>query len=102
MTTPHINELRQQLLDTLKDLRNREQPMEPDRARAIAQVAGVLVDSARVEVDYLKATGQDRAGFLEEPAQITSDASGAGLPSGYTQGNVERLAHGVTRHRMRG
>lgn len=44
MSTPHITELRQQLLDTLKDLRNREQPMEPDRARAIAQVAGVLVD----------------------------------------------------------
>ena len=30
-------------------------------------VAGVLVDSAKVEVDYVKATGQDRADFLEGP-----------------------------------
>jgi hypothetical protein len=65
MTAPHINQLRQHLLDTLADLRNRENPMEPDRARAVAQVASVLVDTAKVEVDYLKATGQDRAGFLE-------------------------------------
>jgi hypothetical protein len=55
MSTPHINQLRQHLLDTLADLRNRDQPMEPDRARAVAQVASVLVDSAKVEVDYLKA-----------------------------------------------
>jgi hypothetical protein len=64
---PHISQLRQDLLDTLKDLRNRVDPMEPDRARAIAQVASVLVDTAKVEVDYIKVTGQDRSGFLEEP-----------------------------------
>lgn len=70
MSDNHISTLRKHLLDTLSDLRNREQPMEPDRARAVAQVASVLVDSARVEVDYLKATGQDRAAFLEEPEAL--------------------------------
>lgn len=65
---PHMTQMRQHLLDTLADLRNREKPMEPDRARAVAQVASVLVDSAKVEVDYLRATGQERSGFLEEPA----------------------------------
>lgn len=93
MTQPHISELRQQLLDALKDLRNRENPMEPDRARAVAQVASVLVDTAKVEVDYLKATGHDRAGFLEEPAQITTDSSSAGLPNGISS---------ITRHRLNG
>lgn len=91
--TPHINQLREHLLATLADLRNRENPMEPDRARAVAQVASVLVDTAKVEVDYLRATGQERAGFLEEPAQITSDASGAGLPNGISS---------ITRHRLKG
>lgn len=62
---PHINTLRAQLLATLADLRNRENPMEPDRARAIAQVACVLVDSAKVEVDYIKATGQDTSNFID-------------------------------------
>ena len=69
MTNPHITDLRQHLMDTLASLRNRANPMEPDRARAIAQVAGVLVDTARVEVDYIKATGADRSDFLEAPAE---------------------------------
>jgi hypothetical protein len=87
MTAPHITQLRQHLLDTLADLRNRENPMEPDRARAVAQVASVLVDTAKVEVDYLKVTGQDRAGFLEEPADS------APLPSGISS---------ITRHHLQG
>ena len=65
MSTPHINTLRQHLMDTLADLRNRQHPMEPDRARAVAQVASVLVDTAKVEVDYLKATGQDTSSFID-------------------------------------
>jgi hypothetical protein len=60
----NINDVRQHLLDTLADLRNRENPMDVDRARAIAQVAGVLVDSAKVEVDFLKATGNDSSEFF--------------------------------------
>ena len=63
----HIDGLRQSLMDTLADLRNREQPMEVDRARAIAEVATVLVATAKVECDYLRLTGQDRSNFLETP-----------------------------------
>ena len=37
MSTPHITELRQHLMSTLADLRDRGNPMEPDCARAIAQ-----------------------------------------------------------------
>jgi hypothetical protein len=76
MNTPHINTLRQHLLDTLADLRNRENPMEPDRARAVALVASVLVDSAKVEVEYIKVTGADRSGFLEESADPLARISG--------------------------
>jgi hypothetical protein len=64
-TSPHISTLRSTLLDTLADLRNRNNPMEPDRARAIAEVSKVIVDSARVEVEYLKATGQDCSNFID-------------------------------------
>jgi hypothetical protein len=74
MTTkksPHIEQVRQALLDTLADLRNREQPMDIDRAKAVATVASVLVDTARVENEYLKITGNDSSRFLETP---TDDA----------------------------
>lgn len=69
--TPHITLVRQSLLDTLADLRNREQPMEIGRARAIAEVASVLVETAKVENDYLKITGQDRNQFFEQPSDMS-------------------------------
>jgi hypothetical protein len=85
-TTPHITELRQHLMDTLADLRNRDKPMEPDRARAVAQVASVLVDTARVEIDFLKVTGRDESDFLKVP-------EAQGLPNGIIS---------ITRHRLEG
>ncbi|AGW94642.1 hypothetical protein N234_31830 [Ralstonia pickettii DTP0602] len=61
----NITTVRQHLLDTLADLRNRDNPMEVERARAVADVARVLVDSAKVEVDYLKVTNQGNSDFLD-------------------------------------
>lgn len=80
-TTPHIDQVREHLMQTLADLRNREQPMEVDRARAVAQVASVLVDTARVEVEYLKQIGEGSR-FLgsddaqDDVARITSTPTG--------------------------
>lgn len=67
MPNPHIDQVREILMATLRDLRDRENPMELERARAVASVAAVLVDTAKVENDYLKITGQDRSNFLEQP-----------------------------------
>ena len=66
-TSPHITQVRQSLLDTLADLRNKEQPMDIERAKAVATVASVLVDTAKVENEYLKITAQDRSNFIETP-----------------------------------
>lgn len=88
-----ITNLREHLMQTLASLRDRENPMEPNRARAIGQVASVLIDSARVEVDYIKATGADRSDFLE------------GAPS-VPQIGAEPTAHNPfptsARHRLNG
>jgi len=85
MSTNNIATVREHLLATLSDLRNRENPMEVDRARAVADVARVLVDSAKVEVDYLKVTGQSNADFLD-------GSEGPALPPGIT---------GVRRHSIK-
>ncbi|MEN7529283.1 hypothetical protein [Cupriavidus sp. DL-D2] len=81
MSTNNIATVRQHLLDTLSDLRNREQPMEIDRARAVADVARVLVDSAKVEVDYLKATGQANVDFLEQGSAASPGTAPAPAPA---------------------
>lgn len=88
----HINELREHLMQTLAGLRDRDNPMEPDRARAVAQVASVLVDTAKVEVDYIKATGADRSGFLE----------GQTAPQLDNEPTAHNPFPSVTRHRLNG
>lgn len=52
-----IDDLREHLFATLSALRSKDAPMELDRARAVADVARVIVESAKVEVDFLKVTG---------------------------------------------
>ena len=91
----HIDGLRQTLMDTLAALSNREQPMEVDRARAIAEVANVLVATAKVECDYLRLTGQDRSNFLE----VQSDASVMPVVDGPAANNPFPVS---VRHRMEG
>lgn len=95
MSTPHITEVRQSLLDTLKDLRNKDQPMDIERAKAVAQVASVLVDTAKVENEYLKITGADRSNFLETP----TDVDGIPQISGPAAHNPFPT---VVRHRLQG
>lgn len=82
MSSPHITQVRQSLLDTLADLRNRENPMDVDRARAVAQVASVLVDTAKAEIDYIKAVGADRSDFLQ-PAPIAPQIPQSNGPSAH-------------------
>ena len=96
MNTPHINQVRQSLLDTLADLRNKEQPMDVKRALAVAQVAAVLVDTAKVENEYLKLTGQDRSNFLET---APDDALGIPRVDGPAAHNP---FPSVVRHRLQG
>ncbi len=52
---------------------------EISRARAINGVAGQLIDSARVEVEYLKTTGQQRGSdFLPHPTDDGTPRLGGG------------------------
>jgi hypothetical protein len=61
-----MNDLRQVLFDTLSDLRDKEKPMDIDRAKAISEVAGRLIESAKVECQYLDLVGGDAAsGFIQ-------------------------------------
>ncbi|QIL68907.1 hypothetical protein G7048_15485 [Diaphorobacter sp. HDW4B] len=52
-------------MDTLEDLRRKDDPIPIDRAKAIADVATVIVNSARVEVEYLRVTQQRHGQFFE-------------------------------------
>lgn len=70
-TTPHIDQVRSALLDTLNALRNKDNPIDLDRVKAMVAVSNTLVDTARVENDYLKLTGQSRSAFLADQSAGT-------------------------------
>lgn len=57
-----INDLRNHLFATLEALQDPEKPMDLDRARAIADVARVVVESAKAEVHFLQVTGRSDGG----------------------------------------
>jgi hypothetical protein len=65
-----IDDLRNHLFETLEALKDEESPMDLDRARTIADVARVIVDTAKAEVAFLNATGGRSTGFFpeDEPA----------------------------------
>lgn len=78
-----IEDLRNHLFETLEALKDADRPMEVERAGAIANVAKVLIDSAKVEVDLIKATSAARGtGFIPvaQPAPAAGRLS-AGSPS---------------------
>lgn len=62
-----IEDLRNHLFETLERLKDDESPMDIDRALAIAEVGKVIVDSAKVECLFLKATRKkEGTGLMEE------------------------------------
>jgi hypothetical protein len=72
--------LRNHLFATLEALQDESAPMALDRAKAVAEVSQTLINSAKVEVDFLKATGAvTGSGFIpEEPRRpaIGRDSEG--------------------------
>lgn len=97
-----INDLRAHLFATLDALRDKEAPMEIDRAKAISDVAQTIINTAKVEVDHLRVTGGAGSQFLghtETGPRLTNKSS-------TVTGNktVTEIAPGVTTtsHRMRG
>jgi len=70
---------------------------ELDRAKAICQVAQVIVNTAKVEVELVKATDRGRASEFFEPrkVQVPQDAeSRKGLSTGKYLGQAtESLSH---------
>lgn len=78
----NINDLRSAMFDTLQALKAGTITVE--QARAASDIGKVLIDSARVENEYLKISGNVKSEFIE-PSEP--------LPVGVV---------GVTRHRLAG
>ena len=68
-----ISDLRDHLFEVIEQLKDKDAPMDLDRARAVADVAQVIVNSAKVEVEHMKVTGNDGTGFIPEARSALAD-----------------------------
>ena len=60
-----IEDLRNHLFVTIESLLDEDSPMDIDRAKAISNVAQTVINSAKVEVAFLKTTGAiEGSGFI--------------------------------------
>ena len=87
-TNPHtttIEDLRRRLFDAIDKLGRGD--MTIDQAKLTSDLAQVIVNSAKVEVEYLRVTGGGESTFIEP----TDDTNPAALPNGIS---------GIVRHRL--
>ncbi len=80
----NINDLRESLFDALDMLKAGK--LTTEQAKAVSEMGQVIINSAKVEVDYIKANNGGETPFLEA-------VGNSNLPSGVV---------GVTRHRLAG
>lgn len=92
MAKNKMTDLRDHLFATLESLRDEEKPMDLDRARTISRVAQTLIDSAKVEVELVKAldrSGPATRGFFDLPEEKEINLArsiGPGRVSGIERG----------------
>lgn len=67
-----IEDLRNHLFAALEGLTDEENPMDIERARAIAEVGKVIVESAKVEVVFIKAVQPETqtTNFFNQPKEL--------------------------------
>ncbi|MCA1857417.1 hypothetical protein LE190_16005 [Massilia oculi] len=82
MAKKNIDDLRELLFETIEGVKSGK--LDIDRAKMIGDLSQVMVNSAKVEVEYARATGQKGSGFLEKQEE---------LPAGIT---------GIRQHRLMG
>lgn len=69
-----ISDLRNHLFEALERLKDPELDLEKEiqRAKAIREVGTVIIDSAKVEVEFINAVGGSGTGFIPEDKQLNN------------------------------
>jgi hypothetical protein len=78
----NISDLRELLFNTIADVRSGA--VDVEKAKIVNELSKTIVESAKVEVDFIRQTDAEGSGFLEHGEKLPDD-----LPAGI----VGRLVH---------
>lgn len=95
MSNETIADLRTSLFAAMRGLTDKENPIDIERARAVSDIAQTIVNTAKVEIDFLRVSGGKGSGFI--PDQNAQPA----LPDGTTVVD-KKPGVTVTRHTLKG
>ncbi len=70
----HIEDLRNHLFVALEALQDEDNPMDLERARTIGSIAQTIINTAKVEVAFLKEVGGVGTGFMPVEKKAIGDA----------------------------
>lgn len=74
MAKKNIDDLRELLFATIEGVK--AGTLDVERAKMVGELSQVMVNSAKVEVEYAKATGQRGSGFLEKAEELPAGITG--------------------------
>lgn len=66
-----MEDVRNHLVATLEALLDQENPMDLERAKTVSVVAQTLINSAKVEVEFIREVGGKGSGFMPAPQEPT-------------------------------
>lgn len=71
-----IDDLRNHLFETIEALKDADNPMDIDRAKAVANVSEKILDSAKVELKFMELTDSAASAFLDADQRPQLPGSG--------------------------
>jgi hypothetical protein len=94
-----VEDLRNHLFETLESLRDKQEPMDLDRARAIANVAQVIVNAVVAENEFIKLVGGQGSGFIPapEPRKLEPPDAGTARRAAGIHDMRQRLENGAAK-----
>lgn len=72
----NIDDLRDHLFATLEALRDTDDPMDIKRAKTVSDVAQTVINSAKVELEFIELTGSEESGFIDKSKRPSLPAPG--------------------------
>lgn len=86
-----IEDLRNHLFEEIEKLKESAKPADIERAKTVSNLSGRLIDSAKVEVDYLRAIADIDGGATAGTGFINTKKTLTPVPD--TTGRVTSIGH---------
>ncbi len=74
-----IQDLRNHLFETLERLKDEDSPMDIARAKAISEVSQTIIESAKVEIEFMEVTGEIESTEFFDSLRLTEERAARGF-----------------------